>query len=304
MWIEPEKSSDKIARQMFNVEDSATQHMSGPVELQLPFTVEGLDIEQKLIDKNRPNDLSNMLDWITRVRIHDHETGQQTEALVRMNEPFDYRGYRFFQVAYTPSVTARTIKLEITPASGGALEEVTIARNGKVKISDGTQLHYFEFNPSFTVNAEQEVGVASRDYVNPAAHLAYLKPGGEQGEIWAFTEGFIDEISKTPILKSKYLDAGSYRLVLTDFEKVPHAHILFIKHNPGTKLMYTGVAILFLALIGVYFFSHQRLWIVVEDGTVYLGGNANRNRLGFEDCAKKVVVLIREPWRAENRTSG
>jgi cytochrome c biogenesis protein ResB len=99
------------------------------------------------------------------------------------------------------------------------------------------------------------------------------------------------------------LDASPYRLALTDFEKVPHAHMLFIQYHPGTKLMYTGITIFCLALFGVFFFSHQRLWIVVEDGTVYLGGNSNRNRLGFEHCAKKVVVLIRKPWTAENRTS-
>ncbi|HKX31104.1 MAG TPA: cytochrome c biogenesis protein ResB, partial [Blastocatellia bacterium] len=95
------------------------------------------------------------------------------------------------------------------------------------------------------------------------------------------------------------LDAGPYRLVLTDFEKVPHAHLLSIQYYPGTKLMYAGFILLGLALIGVFFFSHQRLWIVIEDGTIYLGGNANRNRLGFEDRAKKLVVLIREPWTAK-----
>jgi cytochrome c biogenesis protein ResB len=303
MWIEPEKRSDKIARQMFNGEISTMQHTADQVELQLPFTVEGLDIRQQLIDKNRPSDASNTFDWITRVRIHDHETGQQTEALVQVNKPFDYCGHRLFQAAFTPFGNARTIKVKITHAAGGASEEIIIGRNGKANLSDGTQLHYFEFNPNFTVNADREAGVTSRDYANPAAHLAYLKPGGEQGEMWAFTKGFINEISNTPIFKSKFLDASPYRLVLTDFEKVAHAHLLFIKYHPGTKLLYTGVTILCLALIGVIFFSHQRLWIVVEDGTVYLGGNSNRNRLGFEECAKKIVVLIREPWTVEDRTS-
>ena len=50
--------------------------------------------------------------------------------------------------------------------------------------------------------------------------------------------------------------------------------------------------------IAVFFFSHQRLWIVIEDGKVFLGGDANRNRLGFEDRAKKVMALIREPRNA------
>jgi cytochrome c biogenesis protein len=236
------------------------------------------------------------------VRIHDHETGRKTEAMIRMNYPFEYRGYRFLQISISPLGNARTITLKVTPASGGASEKVTLGRNSKAKLSDGTQLHYFEFNPGFAVNTSQEVEIASRDYVNPAAHLAYLKPAGEQGEMWAFTAGFIDKISNAPFLKSKFLDAGPYRLVLTDFEKVSYAHMLSIQYYPGMKLMYTGYAILGFALIGIFFFSHQRLWIVVEDGNIYLGGNTNRNRLGFEARAKKVITLIREPWTAGNRT--
>ncbi len=302
MWIEPEKRSDRMAAQMFNVENVTAQHETDQLELRLPFTVEGLDIQQKLINDNLSIDVSNTVDWITRVRIHDHETGGKTEASIRINNPFDYHGYRFFQVAFSPMGNARTIRLKVSLASGGASEEVTLGRNSKAKLSDGTQLHYFEFNPSFTVNADQEVGVTSRDYVNPAAHLAYLKPGGEHGEMWAFTADFINTISNASFIKSKFLDDGPYRLVLTDFEKVSYAHMLSIQHYPGTKLMYVGYAILGFALIGIFFFSHQRIWIVVEDGNIYVGGNTNRNRLGFEARVKKVITLIREPWTAENRT--
>jgi hypothetical protein len=43
------------------------------------------------------------------------------------------------------------------------------------------------------------------------------------------------------------------------------------------------------------------MWIVIEDGNVYLGGAANRNRLGFEDRAKKIIALIRNPsWAIRN----
>ena len=57
--------------------------------------------------------------------------------------------------------------------------------------------------------------------------------------------------------------------------------------------MYVGFTILCLTLIFIFFFSHQRLWIVIEDGKVHLGGDSNRNRLGFEDRAKKLADLIR-----------
>ena len=94
------------------------------------------------------------------------------------------------------------------------------------------------------------------------------------------------------------MENGVYQFVLTDFEKAPTASVLSVQYDPGARVVYAGFTILCLTLIAVFFFSHQRLWIVVEDGNVYLGGDANRNRLGFEDRAKKLAALIREPQSA------
>jgi cytochrome c biogenesis protein len=294
MNVTPDKSSDRMVQNIFNIDHANTQHAVGQRELELPFTIEGLDIEQKLINKNGSLDAGNTLDWRTRVRIVDPETGGSTEALIHMNNPFDYRGYRFFQASYNPLGNARSIKLKVTPANGSA-QEITIQRNGEAKLADGTRVRYIEFNPHFIVNAEQRVDFGSTEYENPAAHLAYITPSGEQGDLWAFTQDGINQMSNAPFLKSKFLDTGPLQFVLTDFERAPFAHILSIQFDPGARIVYIGFTVLCLMLIAVFFFSHQRLWIVVEDGNVYLGGDSNRNRLGFEDRAKKLAALIREP---------
>ena len=39
----------------------------------------------------------NTLDWLTRIRIKDPARGE-TDALVHLNAPYDYGGYRFFQI--------------------------------------------------------------------------------------------------------------------------------------------------------------------------------------------------------------
>ncbi len=294
MEVRPNKSSNRMVQNVFNIDHANTQHAVNQRELELPFTIEGVDIQQKLINKDGSIDAGNTLDWLTRVRIVDQESGKTTEALVHMNNPFDYGDYRFFQASFNPLGNARTIKVKVTPANGPP-EEITIQRNGEAKLSDGTRVRYIEFNPHFVVGSDQKVTFGSTEYENPAAHLAYLMPSGEQGEAWAFTQGGVNQMSNAPFLKSKFLDTGAFQFVLTDFEKVPFAHTLSIQFDPGVRTVYVGFTILCLTLIAVFFFSHQRLWIVVEDGNVYLGGNSNRNRLGFEDRAKKLAALIREP---------
>jgi cytochrome c biogenesis protein len=294
LQVVPNQSSDRMARNVFNVDHATSQHAIGQQEFELPFTVEGVDIQQKLINKDGSIDASNTLDWLTRVRLVDHETGGKTEALIHMNTPYDYRGYRFFQASVNPMGNARTINLRVTPAAGGAPEEISIPRNGETQMKDGTRVKYLEFNPAFTITREMKVDVGSTEYENPAAHVVYIMPDGKQGEAWAFTEEFASTIANAPVMKP-FLEMGALRFTLADFEKVPTTHILSVQYDPGARIVYAGFLILCLALIGVFFFSHQRMWIVVEDGKVCLGGDSNRNRLGFEDRAKRVIALIRDP---------
>jgi cytochrome c biogenesis protein len=294
----PGESSDSMLKNEFRVDNASMEQSVGTRQLKLPFTVECLDFEQKLIDKKGSLDQTNTLDWITHVRIVDPEIGKSTEAIVHLNSPLDYRGYRFFQASYFPPYNARVIKLRVTPLNGGQSQEVTIRRDGDAKLADGTRLRYIEFNPSFTVGSDQQVQMSSaNEYENPAAHLAYVTPDGKQGDVWAFDETFANRVANAPFMK-KFMDNGAYQFVLTDFEKAPTASVLSVQYDPGARVVYAGFTILCMTLIAVFFFSHQRLWIVVEDGNVYLGGDANRNRLGFEDRAKKVAALIREPQLA------
>ncbi|HEY8460459.1 MAG TPA: cytochrome c biogenesis protein ResB [Blastocatellia bacterium] len=289
----PGRSSQSILKNEFNVNHDSLEHAISVRELQLPFKVECLDFEQKLIDKNGSLEQTNTLDWITHVRIVDDEIGKTTDAIVHLNNPLDYRGYRFFQNSYRPPNHARKIKLRVTPLNGGQPQEVSINRNGEARLADGTLLRYSVFNPSFEVGADQQIRMTSTEYENPAAHLDYVMPDGKTGEVWAFNEAEANRVANAPFLK-KFMENGAYQFVLIDFEKAPTASVLSVQYDPGARIVYAGFIILCLTLVAVFFFSHQRLWIVVEDGVVYLGGDANRNRIGFEDRAKKVAALIRE----------
>jgi cytochrome c biogenesis protein len=299
MQIRPGQSSDSMVKNEFNIDSATTEHAVGVRQLTLPFTVECLDFQQKLINPDGSIEQGNTLDWISTVRITDPETKQKTDAVIHMNTPFDYRGYRFFQASYIPPATARIIKLRVTPVSGGESQQITIPRDGEAKLADGTRLRFNGFHPNFSVGRDQKVQMSreaftSMEYGNPAAKLDYVMPDGKQGEVWAFNEAYANTVANAPFLK-KFMENGGRQFVLTSFEKAPTWTVLSVQFDPGATVVYVGFTILCLMLIGVFFFSHQRLWIVVEDGNVYLGGDANRNRLGFEDRAKKVAELIRQP---------
>ncbi|HJQ34232.1 MAG TPA: cytochrome c biogenesis protein ResB [Pyrinomonadaceae bacterium] len=282
MPLEPGMTSDEMTETVFNVDQLSR------ATYQLPFQVECTDIEQKLIRKEEAITQENTLDWLTRVRIKDPERGE-TEALVHLNAPYDYRGYRFFQASYIADGKARSVKLRVTPQAGGEPQDITIPRLGATTLADGTRVELKDFSANFTVGG-QDTGEQAA-YNNPAATLAVTAPGAKPVKAVAFTPEMAE---RAPFAKQP---VAGYTWRLVDFEKAPKAHILSVQKDPGATIVYIGFTLLGLTLASVFFFSHERVWAQVEpkgEGRfeVVAGGNTNRNSLGFGDRFKKLVAAL------------
>src|SRR5207237_5491649 len=115
-------------------------------------------------------------------------------------------------------------------------------------------------------------------------------PNEETIRVFAFANKLPDN---APINAPK----AGYRWRLTDYEKVPLAHVLSIKYDPFNAAFiawYIGGFGLIGALIFVFFMSHRRVWALIEckdenNFEVVLGGDAKRNNQGFEDKFKKLT---------------
>jgi cytochrome c biogenesis protein len=281
MPLEPGKSSDEMKEQVFERDRFSV------VNYKLPFTVECTDIQQRLIRKDGPITADNTLDWLTRIRIKDAERGTETEALVHMNKPFDYRGHRFFQASFIADGKARQATVRVTPEGGGEGWDVTLPRDGSAELPDGTRVEFKDFSANFSLGNRGEAAEATV-YQNPAATLAVTRPGGAPARAIAFTPEMVE---RAPFARQP-VEGYTFRLV--DYEKVPKAHVLSVQKDPGATVVYVGFGLLGLTLSAVFFFSHERVWALVEEGEgggaeVTLGGNTNRNKLAFGDRFRRVV---------------
>jgi cytochrome c biogenesis protein len=281
MFLKPGMTSNEMMETEFNLDRQQ------PVTLRLPFEVTCTDIQQKLIKDDGPITANNTIDWMTRISIKD-EYGEHN-ALVHMNAPFDYRGYRFFQASFAPSGKARTVTVRLTPENGGEPLDVTLPRGGSVTLPDGTLLALADFWADVASGPEEDVDTS--DYSNPAAVMSVTPPGGQTERAFAFPPAMAEN---APIAKKA---VGGYTYRLIDFEKAANAHILSIQHDPGSTVVYIGFGLLGLTLIAVFFFSHQRVWALIEEKAensyeVVLGGNTNRNRLAFETRFKRLTNII------------
>jgi cytochrome c biogenesis protein len=284
MFLRPGETANEMTEQIFSDEGQPSQ-----VKLNLPFEVECTDIQQKLLERNGGISPMNTLDWLTRIRIKDPVRGE-TEALVQMNRPYDYRGYRFFQSSFTPEGKAREIRLTVTPEQGGAAQELTLHRDGEATLSDGTRVEFKDFFSDFTLEGGRPA-TQSPDYNNPAAVLRVYNAAGQFERAYAFQSGRAEgaPMANRPV--------NGYRFQLVEFERVGDAHILSVQKDPGASVVYLGFILLTLTLAAVFLFAHQRIWARIEPRgagafEVVIGGNTNRNKLGFEDRFRKLIKAI------------
>lgn len=287
MPLSPDATSpNKQASSMMKLEFDVDKTRRVPVKL--PFAVECTDIQQILIKNEGTIDPSNTIDWLTRVRITD-ENGSH-DALIHLNNPYDYRGYRLFQASYNPVGSARNIALQMTPQDGSNVQTLNIPRGGEASLPDGTKIKYLGFYPDFVL-AGATPDTRTAEYKNPAAQLRITPPNGTSLNAYAFATELPDG---APV----GAPVAGYKLKLASFEKVPSEHILAVQYDPGKNVVYVGFALLILTLCAVFFFSHQRLWASIgatdrEDYEVILGANTNRNQQGLSDRFARIVADLR-----------
>jgi cytochrome c biogenesis protein len=283
----PGQDSDRIQMEQFE------DFQRVAYEVQVPFSMTCTDIQQRLIDPHGSIDVTNTLDWRTQMRIDDPEYGT-TIADISMNKPFSYRGFRFFQSQTIPVGNARSIDLELTSQSDGTVQKLTMPRLGSATLPDGTFIEYEEFLPDFTFGPEGKPDTRSGDYNNPVAVLGVTQQNSERVRVFAFAGNVAENI---PVGAPK----AGYKWRLTDYEKSPFAHVLSIKYDPYSGAFiawYFGGFGLMFALSFVFFFSHRRIWALLEkkdngEFEITLGGHSNRNHAAFEEKFARVENELR-----------
>lgn len=296
MEIRPGKRSDQFM--------TLKETLEGPKQgtRQLPFQIECRDLQQKLIRPEGGLGAENTIDWLSYITIVDQ--GARQDMLVHLNNVGNYRGYRFFQSQFLPIGNARKITVSFEPVNGSGSPIIVrdIPRNGSVDVPEIGNVRYVEFYAEVEKQGSEYTTV-DREYKKPAAALEITRPDGQKKEVVALGPEAASEMLGQGAGKSSAGDKSDFiidgrKALLKDFEKVSFTHTLTIQYDPGRTPVYIGFTLLVFALCWVFFFSHQRVWAVIEPGAggsrVYFGGNTNRNRPAFEARFNSLVQTVTE----------
>jgi len=201
---------------------------------------------------------------------------------IRINEPFVYDGFRFYQMDYRAAVPEVTLRLAST---GVPPQDLALRVGGPaVEASGGMRMRALEFVPDFVFH-EGKGGTRSEEFKNPALLVETTGADGSSASQWIFpdAEGAF------------HRGAGSLRARLLP---VAPRYAIGLKtvRDPGRPVLYAGLIILIAGTFMSCALFHRRVFLRVasiEGGAqVAIAGMSRRNRIGFEDELRRLRSFL------------
>jgi len=203
-----------------------------------------------------------------------------------VNDPLVYNGVRFYQASYGSTGKVDKLILAATPANGqGKSKEIALGTDEDLPLDADTSVRIAEFIPDYVVR-DGQVYARSAEVENPAVHLAVeSRKSGKLVNVWLPPiEGFEQNASSPYKFEARNLQMAYFTG-------------LQVSHEPGQWAVWTGVILMGLGLVIVFYLVHMRFWAVPVRNArgrlvLWVGGAANKNKDVFEQRFRKLVQEI------------
>ena len=236
----------------------------------LDFAIRCEDFEASFYQESqRPKDYKSSLTII--------DGGKEVKKkIIEVNDPLYYKGVYIYQSSYGTASDQGEVILNVAPKT-----DLNQARRYKVKIGErfaledkSYEVEVKRFVPDFTIGKNKQVVSRTQELRNPAVKLALFKDNTLRDEEWIF--------SKFPDFHGS--EKGEYRFTLLDFSGKEYTGLQLTK-DPGVWVVWSGCLLLSLGCYLVFFMSHRRLWIKIEnkkgEHLITMAGTSNKNMLVF-----------------------
>ena len=238
-----------------------TRHRSGMMPKPLGFEVRCDDFRITYYDVNPQERL--VKEYVSTLTfLQDGREVMKKE--VRVNHPLTFNGLRFYQSSFgrIPEVT-----LTVENEHEGRNFSLVALQGERVRIPGSEVfLEVLRYHPQI------------HDFGEGIAVVLFTAMATPQ-RFW--------------LLKARPKLIGGYQFTLKGVTQREYTG-LQVTQDPGVWAVWAGCVLLVLGLVVAFFFSHQRMWVLIPKGkaTVLVSGTANKNRMAFEKRFEEAVTVL------------
>ncbi len=206
--------------------------------------------------------------------------------VIRVNDPLDYKGIRFYQSNYGTARTRGDILLKITPTDSDNSTTLRIPLDSSINIPETDDSVYVSnLIPDFGLDSNGDVFTRSEEFNNPAVRVTVKSNEEPLFSSWIFAR--FPGMHKHPDQPYEFHFLNFFPIYYTGLQ---------VATSPGIWFIWTGCIILVLGTIISFFTSHQRLWLCATENKgsfkATLAGTANRNKQAFETEFNKLYNYL------------
>lgn len=207
-----------------------------------------------------------------------------------VNDPLTYRGIRLFQASMGQS--GKIDRVSMVGLSSASREEkrFELGLNETYALDDQYSVRMLRFVPDYYMQ-DGEVFTKSEWPDNPAFQLALTDKAGKETKMWLM-----------PRERNATTEETAYRFAATNINMVGYTG-LEVAYQPGQWFIWSGVLLMAVGLVVIFYFAHTRYWAIVVPGasglTLWVGGACNRNRERFEQRFSELISAIRAELPAD-----
>ncbi len=212
--------------------------------------------------------------WNTRVEVLTPE-GPASGAVLRVNEPFAYGGFTFYQADWSRKYRTVDLLVQSNPNATHPAEigseplrmRLTVGEPFQPDWSSTTFL-LLDFLPDFKIMGSQFVSV-SDELRNPAARIVgHASDGALVGRAWAFSSQMSE--------MGHFFSSLPYRFVVEDAQPTFQSG-LQVCHDPFVPLVWLGCLIMVAGLGLAFYLPYFEEWVVHRpNGVVLIALAGNR----------------------------
>jgi cytochrome c biogenesis protein len=195
-----------------------------------------------------------------------------------VNDPLSYKGITFYQSSYGK---LGEHQFTVSDPDGKNPQPLSIKSGGSAKLPDGSGICIQE--------TTQDVSSFQPSLAGPAAQVEVHMANGENQTFVIYGEHANMNRMNLPYTGGKLIQyKGGEEMMYTGLQ---------VAKDPGVWVVWFGCLLMIVGVYVAFFMSHRRIWIRVENGSLTIAGNSNKNPAGFQRQFEQIVNRLKNQLR-------